>query len=127
MWYRGALTVLAGTTRAAYVSTEVEICRGFISSFYRLFPPGCAGLVALQVYHQTRQIFPTTPGQYYLGDDSEILAETSVDIAEPPFVLELRAWAPEAVYDHILYCEFYIERLRVLVPVPIEQVIVPGV
>lgn len=117
MWYRGSINVPAGTARAAYESETIEICPGVITKFYRLFPPGCAGLVGMQVWHQTRQVFPTTPGTFYLGDGSEILGEASVDVVEPEYLLELRAWAPDADYDHVIYCEFYIARPIVYVPV----------
>ena len=79
-------------------------------------------MVGLQVLWQTRQIFPTTPGTYYLGDGSEILGDASVDIDEPEYVLTLRAWAPDTVYDHIVYCEFYIAKPVQGYPIPIEFV-----
>lgn len=82
-------------------------------------------MVHLQVFHQTRQIFPTTPGQSYIGDDSEILGDSSVEIDEPEFVLELRAWSPGTSYQHIIYCEFYIEKVEVWMPVPVAVVSLP--
>lgn len=126
MIYRGSVTVPLNTAKADYASAIVEVCPGTITKFYRLFPPGCAGLVHLQVFYQTRQIFPTTPGESYLGDDSEILSEASVFLDEPEYVLELRAWSPGAAYQHIIYCEFYIARPLILVPAPLERPAVPG-
>lgn len=117
MWYRGSLTVPAGTARADYASATVEVSPGIISKFYRLFPPGCTGKVFLQIFYQTRQIFPTTPGQAYLGDGSEILGDASVELDEPPYVLELRGWSPDADYDHSIFVEFYIARPVVYAPV----------
>lgn len=121
MWYRGSITVLADTPRAAPVTGTVEVCRGTITKFYRLFPPGCAGQVALQVFWQTRQIFPTTPGQYYLGDGSEILGDASVALDEPEYVLTLRGWSPGTDYDHVVYCEFYIKKPVIYVPAVLER------
>lgn len=121
MWYRGSLTVPADTAAAAYASAEVEVCRGTITKFYRLFAPGCAGQVALQVFYQTRQIFPTTPGEFYLGDDSEILGDASVELDEPDFLLELRGWSPGTTYQHIIYCEFYIPRPTIYIPSVLDR------
>lgn len=121
------MTVPADKSASDYATGEVEICRGVIRRFYRMFPDGCAGMVHLQVYHQTRQIFPTTPGQSYIGDGSEILGDSSVEIDEPEYVLELRGWSPGTVYPHVLYVEFYIEPVRVAVPTPLTSVYVPGV
>jgi len=125
MWYRGSLKVDAGKTQAEPAEIDVEVCRGTISQFYRLFPPGCAGKVALQVFWQTRQIFPTTPGTYYLGDGSEILGPASVILNEPEYVLTLRGWAPDAEYDHVVYVEFYIEQAVIYVPVVLDRSFVP--
>lgn len=118
MWYRGSITVLANTLASAPETTEVEVCKGVVESFYRLFPMGCAGKVHLQVFHQTRQLFPTTPGQSYIGDGSEVLGDASVTIDEPPFIVELRAWSPSTTYSHVVYVEFYIKsEVMLLLPV----------
>jgi len=112
--------VPADTALADSESAFVEVCAGTITNFYRLFPSGCAGMVHLQVFYQTRQIFPTTPGQSYIGDGSEILGDASVELDEPEYVLELRGWAPDTSYSHVVYCEFYIARPAIVVPVPMR-------
>ncbi len=127
MWYRGSVTVAANTPESAKATAVVEVCPGTIARFYRLFPPGCTGLVHLQVFYQTRQIFPTTPGESYRGDGSEILGDASVLLDEPEYVLELRAWSPGTSYQHIVYCEFYIAKPTVLIPVPLARPALPGV
>lgn len=127
MWYRGSVTVTANTLESAKATAEVEVCPGVITRFYRLFPPGCTGLVHLQVFYQTRQIFPTTPGESYLGNGSEILGDASITLDEPEYVLELRAWSPGTSYQHIVYCEFYVARSVVRVPIPLARPAVPGV
>lgn len=128
MWYRGSLTVPAGVSRVNAVSETVGVAPGKITRFYRLFPKGCSGMVSLQVYWRTRQIFPTTPGTYYLGDGSEVLGDASVELSEPEYVLTLRGWAPNTLYDHTVYCEFYIPKIVVSLPRPLEsvRVLVPG-
>jgi hypothetical protein len=117
--------VPANTAKADYASAMVEVSPGTISKFYRLFPPGCVGKVHLQVFYQTRQIFPTTPGQSYLGDGSEILGDASVELDEPEYVLELRGWSPGTSYDHGIFVEFYIARPVVYVPVVTTSAFVP--
>lgn len=125
MRYFGSVTVPIDTSAAAPATAEVEVCFGTIGEFYRLFPPGCAGMVRLQIFHQTRQIFPTTPGESYIGDGSEILGLAGVVIDEPPTVLELRAWSPGSAYQHILYVEFYIATPYIMMPVALESIALP--
>lgn len=125
MWYRGSVTVPIGRLASDPKVAIVEVCPGTITKFYRLFPPGCAGKVFLQVFYQTRQIFPTTPGESYVGDGSEILGDASVALDEPEYILELRGWAPDTSYQHIVYCEFYIARPTVYIPVVLEKPFIP--
>jgi len=127
MWYRGSLTVPADTLESAKVVVDVPVCKGQITKFYRLFPPGCTGQVHLQVYYQTRQIFPSTSGESYIGDGSEILGDATMLLDEPEYVLELRGWSPGTSYDHIVYCEFYIARPVLAVPVPLVRPTLPEV
>lgn len=125
MRYFGSVTVPADTSAANPATAEVEVCFGTIAEFYRLIPPGCAGMVRLQVFHQTRQIFPTTPGESYIGDGSEVLGLAGVVVDEPPTILELRAWSPGSTYQHVIYCEFYIARPYILTYTPLEPVSLP--
>lgn len=125
MWYRGSITVPASTPRAEPVTAELKVSQGTITLFYRLFPKGCAGQVSVQVFSQTRQILPSTPGQSYIGDGSEVLGDSSIILDEPPYVLELRAWSPGTTYDHTIYVEFYIEKAVALMPVPLESRVLP--
>lgn len=128
MWYRGSITVPADTPRASAVETTVDVSQGAITKFYRLFPRGCAGQVGLQVLWNTRQIFPTTPGTFYLGDGSEVLGDASVELDEPEYVLTLRGWSPGTTYDHVVYCEFYIAKAIEMPPLSVDRVrvLVPG-
>ena len=120
MWYRGSITVPASTARAAPVTAELAVSQGTISLFYRLFPKGCAGQVSMQVFSQTRQVLPTTPGQAYVGDGSEVLGDSSIVLDEPPYILELRGWSPGTTYAHTIYVEFYLAQAAALMPVPLE-------
>ena len=123
--YYGSVTVPLNTLASAPATAWVDVAFGTVAEFYRLFPPGCSGMVHLQVFWQTRQIFPLSPGASYLGDGSEILGKAGLVIDEVPATLQLRAWSPGTAYQHIIYCEFYIAEPTIFIPVPISQVGLP--
>ena len=127
MRYFGSVRVTTDNPISDPATAFVEICPGKIVEFYRLFPPGCRGLVRLQVFWQTRQIFPTSPGESYIGDGSEILGASGFEIDEVPALLELRAWETGTIHPHVIYCEFYIETPVVLIPAPLVPALIPGV
>lgn len=125
MWYRGSITVAANTLILSPATQEIEVCKGVIERFYRLFPLGCSGMVHLQIWHQEHQLFPASPGASYIGDESEILGDASINLDEPPFVLELRAWSPGTTYQHIVYVEFFIRQVAAVLYPEMERESVP--
>jgi len=57
----------------------------------------------LQIWYQERQIFPTTPGEAFRGDDHIITFDEQWEIHEVPHTIELRGWAIDAEYDHTVF------------------------
>lgn len=106
MRYHGALLVEAGSVEADPSTLVVELAHGTITEVTILFPPGPAGLVYFQVWHQARQIFPLTPGAAFQGDDSFIEFTERYKITGVPYWVELRGWAPNAELDHTIQASF---------------------
>lgn len=104
---------------------HMGICFGTISQVFVLFPPGHAGLTALQVFYQTRQIFPTTPGEAFVGDDTQYTFEERWPIFEPPYSLLLRAWNADTEYPHTIYFEVSMLVPEVLVPIIVQAPALP--
>ena len=109
MRYRGALTIPAGTTQAAPAVAVVELCYGEMLALQILFPAGQAGLTYLQIWYHEHQIFPTSPGEAFRGDDSIITFPERYPVKENPLAVELRGWAPDTELDHTVYVDFTVE------------------
>lgn len=105
MRYRGSLTIPAGTTEESPATAVLELCSGVISNVRILHPAGQAGLVHVTVWRHTRQIYPTTPGQSFIGDDQQNVFDERWPILEVPHEVELRGWAPSATLEHTVYVE----------------------
>lgn len=99
----------------------LEVCFGTISQVFVLFPPGHAGLTHLQILYQTRQIFPTSPGEAFVGDDTQYEFSERWPIFESPHELLLRVWNDDDTYDHTVYVELSVLAPEVLVPVVIQS------
>lgn len=109
MQYRSALLIPAGTLADAPAESELSICYGRLKRYVLFFPAGHAGKAHVQVWYHGRQILPTTLGSSFLGDDLVIDSPDGYPLFDGPYELLLRGWAPDATYDHIVYCQFYIE------------------
>ena len=121
MQYRGAITVPAGTPSSDPELLPVSICYGALKRYSIYFPPGNGGTVHVQVWYRGRQILPTSIGSTFRGDDLLIDLPDNYPLYDSPFELEVRAWAPDATYDHTVYLLFYVESPQISIPAPIES------
>lgn len=125
MRYRKGIWIPAGKTKDDPSSVMLDIAPGVITQVEITFPAGHSGLTNVQVYYHERQIFPTTPGVAFRGDDTLISFNESWAIREVPHQLEIRGWAPLSVYGHTVFVAVsvledtsYDDAFGVLVPLP---------
>ena len=105
MRYHASLTIPAGTPASSPASNKFSVSAGRITEMELLFPPGSAGRAYLQIFYRDRQIYPTSIGEYFRGDDHLINWSDEYDLADSPFELELRGWGPDTTYNHTIYCQ----------------------
>jgi len=105
MRYYASITIPAGTLASAPASNKFSVSSGRITEIELLFPPGSAGLAYLQIFYSDRQIYPTSIGEFFRGDDHLINWSDEYELIDEPYELELRGWAPAAIYDHTIYCQ----------------------
>ena len=113
MRYRRALTIAAGQTQANPSLADLELCAGVITEVEILFPAGHSGLTYLQIWYLGRQIFPTSEGATFRGDDNVIQFSEQWVIQEVPHRLQLRGWAPDATLEHTLFVEISIQPFEI--------------
>jgi len=109
MRYRASLTIPAGTAYADPAWTILDLEYGYATEVEILFPAGQAGLTYVQVYYQSRQIFPLTPGEAFRGDDHQITFNEKFPILEVPHEVLITGWAPETTLDHTVYVDITME------------------
>jgi hypothetical protein len=125
MRYSASVTIPANTTESDPHEEYLDVCFGTISQVFVLFPPGHAGLTHLQVFYQTRQIFPSTPGESFTGDDTQHVFEERQPILEVPHRLLLRAWNSDTTYEHTIYVGISVLAPEILMPVVIQSPALP--
>jgi len=117
MRYAATLTIPANTTEDDPHEKTVDLCYGQIKQVFVLFPPGHGGLTHLQVFYQTRQIFPTTPGESFTGGDTTYEFDENWPIYEPPLAVTLRAWNLDDTYEHSIIVQLLLLPLEIMMPV----------
>jgi len=113
MRYRGSVTIAAGTTEASPALSELGVCAGIITEVEIHFPAGHSGLTHLQIHYLGRQIFPTSTGQTFRGDDNVIQFGEQWVIKEEPYILTMHGWAPDAELPHTIFVEVSVQPFEV--------------
>lgn len=113
MRYRGSLTISAGQTQADPALEDLAICAGIITEVEVHFPAGHSGLTYLQLWYLGRQIFPTSEGAAFRGDDNVIQFGEQWVIQEVPHILTLHGWAPDAELIHTIFVAVSIQPFAV--------------
>ena len=102
------ITLTHGATEATLTRTQFGINRGVIYRIWIHFPPGCAGLVKLRIYHQGHPFLPVEEDAYIKGDSYVFEFPIMFEILEPPEQITIDAWNEDDVYDHSIDVSFLI-------------------
>lgn len=108
MLYQGILTIPANTDKTSPVETNVNVLPGTVNKVYILFPPGCNGLAHIEIYNKNRKVWPTSPDESFYGDTFPFDWEEDYLVDELPYVLTLRGWNLDNLYEHNVVVRFSI-------------------
>ena len=100
MWYHFSVTVPAGTTEDSPVEQDLKLTHGVIKYLAVGFPMGCKQKVKVRIYDLEHQIFPANPDEPASWNGGVEGGEEHYKLEEGPFMLTVRAYAPDAVVDH---------------------------
>lgn len=109
MRYRASLIIPAGTAESDPAWTILDLEYGYATEVEIMFPAGQAGLTYVQIYYQSRQIFPLTPGEAFRGDDHTITISSRFPILEVPHEVMIVGWAPDATLEHTVFTDVTME------------------
>lgn len=109
MIYGGTITTPSNTAPSAPKRTPVIVTEGIVYHLKVVFPPGPSGLLHVQIFDSQYQVFPTTLGASFRGDnikyDMDVLYAKSAD----PFRFEIVTWNLDDEYDHDVMVYMYME------------------
>ncbi len=117
MLYSKQITLSSGATEATSTKTYFKVNKGVISDFWITFPPGCAGLVKLRVYHEGHPFLPVNKDNYLRGDNYTFRFPVMFEITEEPMRLTVEAWNEDDTYTHTVDIMFLILPKNVVLPV----------
>ena len=102
MIYTSSITTEAGTVEGAKEDITMQITSGLIWLFEVDFPPGCCGLLHVQIFDGLYQVLPATTGESLHGDAVTVRFDDLYFKQAAPFELKIRTWNDDDTWDHTI-------------------------
>ena len=95
-----------------YISTEIEtyatkplqtvlkVTRGLVYKIEIDFPPGPTGLLKVQIFDGGHQVWPSTPGEYFITDGYCISFDDTLLKLVAPFQFDIYTWNEDEKHAH---------------------------
>ena len=102
MLYKQAVTIPSNTLETAPIRHKMSLTAGVIDKVSIEFPAGCAGLAGVRILENEFQLWPLTPGQWFVTDDFTIEFTEYHKIEAEPFALYIEGYNTDSTYDHTI-------------------------
>ena len=119
MLYIWHLTVTAGTEEKAPAEEKVTTRSGVITKLEIKFARGCHGLVYATISDSLTQLLPFNAKGGAAADDETVGGAYFWELLKSKPELILRAWSPDATYDHKITFRVNILPQKVATMIPV--------
>jgi len=124
VFYDFSFTIPANTPQNSPAELRCKLTQGITHRVEISFPPGCAGLVYLQIFDNAHQVYPTNPGGSFKTDSYTIAFNDYYELKSEPYTLRLVGWNEDDTYDHTLEVRFGILEEKYIKPYEEEMGII---
>ena len=109
MIYGGVISTPANTAASSPLKTEYVVTEGIVYHLEVIFPPGSSGLLHVQVFDAQYQMFPTTIGESFVGDNLRLSFDVLYAKEDFPFLFTVVTWNLDDMYAHEVTVLFSME------------------
>lgn len=117
MLYSRHVTFPYGQTENTATRERFTVNRGVIYQVFVTFPPGCAGLTKVRIYHEGHPMLPSQKDEYISGDNYTFPFLVFHEIIGAPEQITIEGWNEDDVYDHDVQFLFEILDRKYVMPV----------
>ena len=97
------------TAEANPLVTKLKLTKGRLTGGFLYFPYGPAGTLHFMALIGIHQILPFNTGENFRLDDAVVHFSLGIDLAEPPFVIDLITWNDSTTFDHACTVCFFLD------------------
>lgn len=96
------ITLSVGGTEATATKTSFMANQGVVFRIWVTFPPGCASLVKMRIYHEGHPFLPVEKDAYIVGDGYVFEYPVMYEIKGQPERITIESWNEDDTYDHTI-------------------------
>lgn len=102
MIYTKGITTSAGGSEGNPTRTVIKVTKGLVWLMEVDFPPGCVGLVNVQIFDGGYQVLPASPRDTLLGDNRLLRYDDLYLKERAPFEFTIVTWNNDELWDHTI-------------------------
>lgn len=102
MIYTANITTVKNTAKTSLKKTVIRVTKGLVYKVEFYFPAGSAGLMGLAVFDGLFQVWPSSIGEFFLGDDLSISFDDLYLKESAPFEFQCYTYNTDDSYDHLV-------------------------
>ena len=96
------------TLESAPQITTLKLTRGRLTGGFLFFPSGPAGTLHFLARFASHQIYPFNKDESVCLDDCVVPISLGINVADPPYLIDLVTWNESVLYDHVLTVCFFL-------------------
>ncbi len=100
MIYQSTIKTVAGTSQSNPMRTKLRMTNGLLYKIEIFFPPGSSGLLGCQIIDHATLIYPSSPGEWFTGDNIQIEFDDTYIVSLPDFSFDILTYNDDTIFDH---------------------------
>lgn len=102
MIYTANITTAVNTSVVALQKTVIRVTKGLVYKVEFNFPPGSSGLMGVAVFDGLYQVWPSSVGEFFIGDDVTIAFDDMYLKGSAPFEFQAYTYNVDDTYEHFV-------------------------
>lgn len=102
MIYTANITTPKDTAKTALKTTRINVTKGLVYKVDFYFPSGSAGLMGVAVFDGLFQVWPSSVGEFFVGEDMVIPFDDMYLMESAPFEFQVYTYNEDDTYNHFL-------------------------
>lgn len=102
MIYIANITTPSNTAKTALKKTVIRVTSGLVFKVEFYFPAGSAGLMGVAVFDGLYQVWPSSVGKFFIGEDQQIAFDDMYLKEAAPFELQCYTYNLDDTHNHFV-------------------------